>query len=444
MKEENILEHIEKNYQVSDLVTVSGVPIWPMIRQSIYDKILYKKIGYDNKLRTRNIWQLIKNLFYGIKHLSTLKKFEFVLFNISEKRVPVNGKRFDIYADAWADRLGQDKSLFIEWATIKHLPKDQVHSSHVLSDLSLKLLAAFCSLSTSDKVKDTSVLDQICADYGIQADVNAMIKGLFAEAKAYRWFFKKIQPKGVFILSGFTRIMTVYAAKQLKIPVYEMQHGFIGSGHPFYTIHTQFKEFYPDYLLSFGSSEKTQNHLNFIFEKESIIPVGSLQIELAKKRPVPSNVEVLKEKYRYVFCVTLQAIQDDEILEWISREAALHGDWCFIIRPKPNFDVFPKKEQSNVMLFPEISTYDILKISDYNISIFSTTIIEGVFLGAKPILFNVDGLPKKYFDFEKEMIALIEPGTLITAQDLEKPGTFDPPYFQEDYFENVNKAPLCF
>lgn len=445
MANKNVLERIEAAYEVEKLQLADGTPIWPFLRQAVYFQIQQKTVQYSNKLRTRNKLQLVKNFFYGIKYLFGLKKFDYVFFNNTSKRERLHEKYFDIYYDAWADILGQDKSLYIEWAIEAHLPKENVHSNHIISDLPFKFWAKLVSFSTKVELQNLEILEAIFEEYAITFDPKKEVKNKLAEYKFYRSLFSKIKPKAVFVLSSFTKVSIVYAAKQLKIPVYEPQHGFMGSTHPFYNTVKKFPAFYPDTLLSFGASEKEENATSFIFKPEQILPVGSLQLDLVKQREISPTLASAKETYKKLFCVTLQAIKDEEILKWLEIQANNHPEWLFIVRPKqPNFNLQLYTTTNNIVVLPEVSTYDVLKASDFNITIFSTTVIEGIYLGTKPILYNVDNLPYTYFDLENADIAVIENNEMITNEHLAKEGTFRRPYFVNDYFENVAKHAACF
>ncbi len=445
MASKNVLELIETAYEVEKLQLADGTPVWPFLRQAVYFQIQQKTVQYSNKLRTRNKLQLFKNFFYGIKYLFNLKKFEYLFFNNTSKRELLDERYFDIYYDAWTDILGQNKSLFIEWAIEAHLPKQNVHSSNIISDLPFKFWAKLISFSTKVDIQNAEILEAILKEYAISFDPKKEVKNNLAEYHLYRKLFSKIKPKAIFVLSSFTKVGIVYAAKQLKIPVYEPQHGFMGSTHPFYNTIKKFPVFYPDKLISFGASEKKENAASFIFKPEQILPVGSLQLDLVKQRDILPELISKKEKYKTLFCVTLQAIKDEEILKWIETEAKKHSDWLFIIRPKqPNFNLQLYTTTTNIITMPKVSTYDVLKASDYNITIFSTTVIEGIYLNAKPILYNIDDLPKKYFDLKNSDIALIENNEPISKAHLERKGIFPVPYFVNNYFENVEKAASCF
>ncbi len=444
MLKSNILEEIESNYPVETIQTAEGMPVWPLLRQGIYYAQQFKEVGYSNKLRTRNKWQLLKNFFYGIPYLFQLKKFNYLFFNNADKRRPHNELWYDIFMDAWADKVGQEQSLFVEWAITSHHSAKEVHSKHVVSDLFLKLITFKNRLFSNIELKNEALIKEICADFEIPFNYSKTIRNSIAEIKSFYWFFSKVKPKAVFLLSGFTKVPMVLAAKKLNIPVLEPQHGFIGEGHPFYHAVKKFPDFYPDKLIAFGAFEKNRGYPSFIFEPANIVPIGSMQMELIKEEILSETLVEIKSNFSICYCVTLQNIQDKAIMEMINKEAVKHRDWLFVIRPKqPNFDLSLYSNEENIKIFPNHSIYEILKMCDYNITIFSTTVIEGIFLGAKPILINIDDLPYKYFDLNSGDVAVLELGEVILNAHLNKSGTLETEYFKEHYFSNVKEANLC-
>ena len=135
MKKTNELLEIEKNF---DVVTpkISGMSAWPFLKQKLYFELLQKKYGFNSKLRTNRKIQLVKNALYGISNLFGIRKFDYLFFNNADKRIlEINNKKYDIFFDAWADKLSQDKSLFIEWAIKRHYPIQNTYSKNVISDL---------------------------------------------------------------------------------------------------------------------------------------------------------------------------------------------------------------------------------------------------------------------------------------------------------------------
>ena len=445
MKDKNILEIIEEKYPVEDILLSCGMPVWPLLRQSIYFEVQRKTVQYSNKLRTRNKLRLLKNFCYGFSNIVSLRKYNYILFNNTDKRRDINNKKYDLFTDGFGDKIGQDQCLFIEWAIEKHHPKNTVHSKNVLGDLPIKFITSLCAVFVKPKISNTTILDEILSELAISINYKKVLKEKYAEFFVYKQLLKYIQPKGIFILSSFTKVAIVKAAKELNIKVYEPQHGYIGASHPFYHAVKKFESFYPDTLFSFGISEKQEKYPSLIFNPEYIIPIGSLQMDIAKKQPVPVDLQKLRTSFSKIFCVTLQSIKDQEILEWIDKETQLHKDWVFIVRSKqPNFNLSLYIKNPQVILMPSVSTYDVLKISDYNITIFSTTVVEGIFFNAKPILYNIDNLPYKYFDLENADIAVVEQGSLVSNEQLNCSGTLPQPYFKSGYFKNVENLDLCF
>lgn len=441
MAASDILTTIEKSFNVENIKLFNGRKLWPLLRQKIVFDEVRKSLGYDNKLRTRKKNQLFVNFFYGIERLFRLKNFEFIFFNNTDKRILQNGKHFDIFFDAWADKVGQEKSLFIEWARNKHIKNSKVYSSNVISDLPFKFLISFVSLFVRDTLKNENLFDKIIKVNNLSGSIRKEIKPKLAELYVYKQFFKIVKPKAIFVLSSFTKVSVVIAAKELGITVYEAQHGYIGDSHTFYNAEKHFKETYPDYLLSFGTYEKEKASPKLIFNPEQIIPVGSFQLELIKKQPIPKKLLELQNKYSRLFCVTLQAIKEEELLKWVLQEAKLHADWLFIIRPKnKDFEYTPYTKQINIIEMNDYTIYEVLKIAHYNITIYSTTAIEGLFLGAAPVFFNINNLSKNHFDVTKMNAIVLEEGTLLKEETLGKKTSVDQSFFVENYLENVANA----
>lgn len=441
----NVLEIIESKYDVFSLTLKSKEKFWPLIRQKMYFEIIRKTLNYNNKLRTRNKKQLFINFFIGFGNVFKIRRFDYLFFNNSDKRILIENKYYDIFFDAWADKLGQEKSLFIEWAINKHYSKNKIHSKNRISDLFFKSIITFITFFTKTVIEDDSILSKIKEEYELDCNFNDEIKIKKAEITFYKWLLKFTNPKGVFVLSSFTKISIVIAAKELGIKVFEAQHGYIGDSHPFYFTEKPFKKTYPDYLFSFGNYEKLNNDSRLIFNSEQIIPVGNLQLEIIKKKATSSQLINLKDNYKCVFCVTLQAIKEEEMLKWITKEANSHKDWLFILRPKNNelsYSNYTKHE--NIIEMPDYSIYDILKISNFNITIFSTTAIEGVFLGAPPIFYNTNNLSKKYFNTSKMKALVIEEGDTLPNSIMNLEITNQNSYFVDDYKLNVKQTELCF
>jgi hypothetical protein len=437
----NILEAIEDDNDVGSIHLSRGIRVWPLLRDKIYSYDLKKRLGYSSKTRTRNKAKLIKSFFYGVKNIFILRKFEFLFFENTNKRISIHNKYYDIYFDAWGDKLGPDKSLFVEFASESHYERDKVFSKNIMSDLPFKLASFIRSLLVFPKIENYEILKEIQERNHIQINFKKELKRQLGEYYFYRFLFKLIKPRAVFVLSSFSKVSMVMAAKSKNIPVFEAQHGYIGEAHPFYHVKKRFEESYPDQLFSFGDYE-IKNNKNFIFRENQILPIGGLQLEYLKSRPLPNELKNIKNKYRQIFCVTLQAIKEEEIIGATLDYAKMHPDVLFVLCPKDRSISYSDYLLNKNYLVSKYPVYDILKIADYNLTIFSTTAVEGLSMGAKPIFYNVDNLSKRYFNVLKLGATIIEEGDTLSEKHLHFQESEVEPYYIEGYFENVAKCNL--
>lgn len=364
-----------------------------------------------------------------------------MFFENTNKRILINNKYYDIYFDAWADKLGRDKGLFVEFASDLHYERDKVYSKNIMSDLPFKLASFVVSIFVFPTIENVDVLNEIQEQYDIKFNLRKELKRQLGEYYIYRFLFRFINPQAVFVLSSFSKVSIVMAAKSRKISVYEAQHGFIGESHPFYHVSKRFDESYPDWLFSFGNYEMDNNE-NFIFRRNQIVPIGGLQLEYLKSQPAPIELQKIRENYRQIFCITLQALKEDEIIGATLDYAQKNPDVLFFLCPKDRSISYSTFLENKNYLVSEYPIYDILKISDYNLTIFSTTAVEGETMGAKTVFYNADNLSKRYFNVQKLGTSVIEQGDTLSEKHLGIPKEGMEPYYVDGYFENVEKCKL--
>lgn len=442
MKYLNELHEIESNWDIRR-IKVNGFNAWVLLKDKIYQAILKNKSNYSAKLRTRKKAVLLKSFFYGIFTLFKLKNMDFLFFTNTNKRKLIKSKYYDTLFDAWADRIGQEKVCFIEWANSGHLDKKDIYSKNIVSDLPFKFASYLCSIFVVLKMKEEHILLDICDKYNLNINVKRELKLKLGTIYFYKWLFSLIKPKAIFVLSSYSKVPIVIAAHLLRIKVVEPQHGYIGKNHQFYYKYANYSKLYfPDYLLSFGDHEKRMSYDNFVFNEEDILPIGSYYLENIKNNFESQELSNLRKSFNKVFCVTLQSIHEDELLKWVKREAKLHSDWVFILRSKYSVNGYDKYLSiDNIVMLNQYNIYHILKYSDINITIFSTTAIEADFFNVKTFFFNIEGLSEKYFDIKKMFACKFELGQSISERDFLSENRKNS-YFRDDYDGNVNSTNL--
>jgi hypothetical protein len=89
----------------------------------------------------------------------------------------------------------------------------------------------------------------------------------------YRFFFHWNKPKNIFMVCSYGKEPIVMAAKRLRIPVVELQHGVVTNYHLGYSVAPgQHKLSFPDYFLTFG--DYWVNSVNYSIDDNNIIPIG--------------------------------------------------------------------------------------------------------------------------------------------------------------------------
>ncbi|NAY91640.1 hypothetical protein GTQ34_06900 [Muricauda sp. JGD-17] len=441
----NELLEIEKGFEVK-VPTCHGLFAWKFLRQKFYFETMRKKYEFNPSPRNRSKLQLAKNFFWGFGNLFNLSKFEYLFFNNADKRtLQVGNKHYDVFFDAWADKYGQEKSIFIEWAINRHFPSKSTYSKHAVSDLPFKLLSRVYSFFVSSNCKELQVFEDIKAEYGLHFNVEGELRAKMGEMYMYRRLLRWTKPKAVFLISSFTKMPLVVAAHLEGIPVIEAQHGFIGKNHQFYLSEHVFDDlYYPDKLIAFGSYEKSIKIPKLIFGPDKILPVGSLYLENVLDTIYNENLANLGKQYEKLFLVTLQCLKEKELLGWIERQALGNSDWGFILKPRDysHMDYSKFTGIKNIMLFPTYSVYEILKHVDYNITIFSTVAIEAEAFGVKTIFFNLDGLSLKYFEPSSMNASVVNLKTpSLDKEHLDKTQN-KASYFKMGYRQNVKNTEL--
>lgn len=422
------------------LVGYKHIKVWLLIRTKFKIAGILSETGYHFNIRTRDKILLLKNMFYGILNLFRLKKFTYFFFANTNKRYLIDGKYVDIYFDKIADILGQNHSLFIEFAENKHIPRKEIYSKHAMSDLLFKLLGNIISKFISKhKIKNINSLNEIISKYNLSVNAIGEIKHMVGEYYVYKFILKYFKPKGIFVFCYYSKLPLVLASSERNIPVYEAQHGVINENNEYYNSYFHnLKTFFPNFLLSYGNELIKNYGTEFIFEKEAIIPIGSYYLNYIKDKFSDDYLESLKIKHEKIVCVTSQGIFFENLMEFIEILSKKKPDYLFILRLKR--DEKPENYLSeNIILLNDYDIYKILKYSDFNITIYSMVALEADFLNVCNIMLNINGLSKKYFSDELNY-TVVEPDQMHLFEfprNTERKSNLIFQYQKSGYLQNI-------
>jgi hypothetical protein len=156
--------------------------------------------------------------------------------------------------------------------------------------------------------------------------------------------------------------------------------------------------FYPKFIGVFG--ERTKFYLekrSYIKNKNNIVPLGSFLIDHYKfiKNDTILN---LKNSFKLLICVTLQWTVINSVVEYIINQSKSNEDICFILIPRTKGDLDEFNiDYSNVKVFPNINTYEIITNCDFHLTCYSTCAIEAPSLGTKNIFLNYGNFSSLYY-----------------------------------------------
>ena len=420
------LQEIESSYDFSE-VTYKGLSVWMLLRLLIHAKIIERDSnGYSLSFRTKSILNLIKNGITGISKLFKLKSFDYWFFTNSDKRNWVEGKYKENYFDDLADKLGQDKSLFVEYTIDILKPRRLIYSKSVSSDLIFKLLASFISKFVQMKdVRNLNLIENVIKEERLHLDLEKALKRNIAEYKLYKFIFNHCMPKAIFVICYYSKIPLIAAAHDCGIKVIEYQHGVITDKNEEYNSQLKNeKRYFPDFLLSFGKNLITSNYDHFIYGKENIIPLGSSYMESIKNNYVDDYLDRLKRKHSKIVCVTSSGIFLDKLMLFVRHLSSKNKNYLFIIRIKHREDV-SQYLSDNIILLPQYNIYHILKYSDYNITIGSFVAYEADFYGVNNILLNVNNISRKYINADVHGV-FVEEEDMLNFNFADNPMKFEP------------------
>jgi hypothetical protein len=400
------IDEIESKYPVGT-IEYEGIKIWPFIRSAIFLAYLFSEESITKKdktwdsiyLSTRRIFRVLTTM-----PLSTLvKKNASVLFTDdaeSELRY-IDGKLVDIFAVPVMDYVKD----IIPVVSKTRASSITAFPQYINSDFFSIWAKLYSCIKKIDKKKiiNRQILVEIVSNLEIQFDIDKYILSTFSFIAIFRLYFKKMNPKDIFLICyyGIDKMAASYVAKEMKIPVIELQHGLIYNAHPPYVTKVNIAPNpYPDYLFCFG--EEFKKFVSpFIYNSKNIFIVGNYYIDYIKKNKYRNNIVFLK-KYNNLssqIIVTVAGLTelDSEILEFVEKISGFRHDLFFIYIPRIMTSGFVHYSHKNIFIETELDVYQCMQNSHITSTVSSTCAIESLTFGTPVILMNIQNLAKAFY-----------------------------------------------
>jgi len=389
------------NFEKDNLQLLKKEKLWTFMRVKVYYELLAKssKTTHSSKNLNTKI-NYIFSFFYGFTNF--FKKYDFYFFSDSGQRKKINGKYVDKLTDPIIKYLNPNRCLQFELPSPQLYKKKNIETKNVISQTTIEIFSyVLAKIYVTIKKNRNTIYEYINKELDLNINYNFYSVFFNIRYSLFKFLFKIMKPKAIFVVCYYDKAYIVKAAKDLNIIVVELQHGIIGKVHPAYYSNILLNNSYiPDYLLSFGLYEKEiVSQKNGIYNLNQIHPIGHYYIEyLYNNFTLNKNLTKQIKNYDLIFSVTLQDSITDKLLDIIEELAEAYQNYLFIIIPREELERYRTQNFKNIILFNELDCYQKTLHSDFHITAYSSCAIEAPSLGVKNILFNINNFSRNYFD----------------------------------------------
>lgn len=387
-----------------------NIYFWPLLRRKVF-----RKIQFSADLGTHQAHGRIKKKNSSIRDFLKLLKPEKRRILVIPHSRRVEG--IDIYTDHLIKHYNDDALVIETEGTINSSYQDSF-STDVLSTLSRFYRPQFLPAKVKKEIKTLSNLlqDEIHRRFNTRLPLEKMIiertREFIILKKLYTLLFKYKNIEHIFAVTAYSFPYIIAAANDLKIPVYELQHGLISPYHLGYNyIDAHHIPYQPDKILLYGDYWKNS---------ASFAPGVTPEVT---GFPYLDNIKKIfkSEKTSNSIFVSSQFSTGPIIFDFVLNAAKILPEYSFTFSPHPREDINAYKNilsaqnnpVKNLRLLKCENVYEDIAKHEYQIGVASTTLFEGLTLGTKVVLLNLPGIEHAEPLYKKYGVPLVK-----TAEDL--------------------------
>lgn len=393
---------------------------------------------------------LVSKIFYwkNIKYHKVA--ISWLFWGHSRRKLESDGLYWDIYSDPLIINLKFRHNYLVcenqyQGSHLKPAKTDNIFYPDYMSfELALHKLFLRKRLY-SDEVQEyfQNIEEDLNFSFDVSINIVQMAQNYAASyqfrCKQYSKFLRKIRPKILFIVVGYGRESLIRAAKELYIPVVELQHGVLSKYHLGYDVSSGKKKDFADYFFSFGPAWGQMAH--FPIPQEKIIPIGYQYLNTA------ANKYQKVEKKKQILFLS-QGTIGDRLSEFaVELAKKIPADIRVIYKLHPGEYMRWKTEYKallqafedgliDVITGDEPSLYQLQAQSKWQIGVNSTALFEGMVFKCKTYIVDLPGI--------EDVETLINNNEFILVQKPEQiEFTYDPDelkYRTEDYFSQDTES----
>ncbi len=395
---------------------VNGIPVWPLVREDIYQEINEKKTGISKPNisdKNHSIVSKLKSLLRVCKNtlqfiLYKKKQSDYLILNHPRKKL-IDGKYQDIYTDPIIDELKGSYLCLEPLFQMRHLTpsyRENVLYADIF-DYWPRLISLLVPYKFNKEQREVwkNLEVRIETEFGIKVEI---VKKLEIEIRrvliSLPWlvkFLKVVKPSIIIEIVGYSRLSKHIniAAHSLNIPTIELQHGIISEGHVAYNFPQKSKNIpsFPSYLGIWTDFYK--GRMNIPISDSNVVKTGFKYFENELKR-----VSKLNNNNGSVLFISQGSIGKYLIPIVIEYVQLTKAQVIYKLHPSEIQDanVRYKKlyelEAANLIIDDNIESdlYRGMMEADVVVGVYSTALLESASLGKTTVVLKIEGW--KYFE----------------------------------------------
>jgi hypothetical protein len=443
---EEIFE-LEKSHNLLAL-DVGGVKIWQLMRMSAYYDIARAtgvlEVPHSSKKRSKRSFKKITS------YLLDLTKRNPLLSNTSvaslvlphHRKVVADGQLTDIYTETLIRRFedrGESYAIIEKSNKVWFL---DALPGHGFRDYAIRLMGKLSlrfrnvRLSEDDMAVLRKVETLLNQTFGVNVPFycksSFRLRKYLAEYSLHESLLKRLSPDRIYIVVAYSLLWggITKVAKDLGIPVVELQHGVFSRYHLGYSYPENNipLDFFPDRLFTWGGYWSSM--LELPLDKSDIINFGFEHFHKKRRDYIDHS-----KKKNQILVLSQEAI-GERLAQKVHELLPQLEDYQIVYKLHPSeYARWEKREwfgrlsslRNVEIIAGNADLYALFAESEYQFGVFSTAIFEGIGMGCKTILFDLpgveymeplikSGLCVKYDKREDITITLARAGAIDTGE----------------------------
>lgn len=324
---------MERKFKLFTLRDKYGVPIWDILRFDIYLyytfnegnlNIKHKKTAFSKKMLILLVGlpKVVLSFFHTLFIKADVLIFE-------HPRYKANGSTID-FATENIYKIEKEKKIAI--AKYKALDKHSHYIEYDFCDLFIKHLHKKELVDNNIKSYIYKAIDSLNIEPLPVNFIDDVYNTFQAETKFYSWLFKTKKNKRVILNRDGIKKGLLYAAKNLGIKVYEVQHGMFSKNHLAYSYPNIVEKYSEDIIVPnilFTFDIMWGKGINVPF---NCIPIGNSYFALDKEYKQKINNNIYRESILIISSKVHAAYMRDITLKLIKQ----HSDISIVYKLHPN------------------------------------------------------------------------------------------------------------